>query len=320
MGSAWAAVKLRGACPYSWWAAVLQIPLVWICWVWGWWAYLGLPPYPGLAIGFLAFTAVIMTVRAEYFTKTEQAAWVIIAFVLFGIESKSIYQDRNENQTQQQEDRRIQQTQFAEVLRQNEREFSKTMDANRKILAKTEQAADTATEAVDTMSGGNSFCYVEIGRSSDPRVREVLPVVVVVGKYPLSDVTMRVVDYLAFKRDFSALLPSGLTPNAAANLDSKTSSLGNIPVAGKALFGSMGINLDSNAEQNYNIEFFARNGNWREHLRSRKIGDKWAYAIRVSRFAAKGEKSPPVFQKIDKLLLNKDGNFDWGDELSVRPQ
>ena len=111
---------------YSWVGAALQIPFVVICCSWLWWEYLELPPYPGLTIGLLGLAAVIMTVRVERFTKTEKVAWVLIAFALFAIESRSIIQDHAE-QSRASADALDQQTvQFQAVLNQNQRVLEQT--------------------------------------------------------------------------------------------------------------------------------------------------------------------------------------------------
>lgn len=53
------------------------------------------------------------------------------------------------------------------------------------------------------------------------------------------------------------------------------------------------------------------NGNWRELLRMRRIGDQWADAIAVYRVDVNGDKHPPVYKRVNKLLLNANGTFDW---------
>ena len=120
---------------YSWIAAAFQIPFLVICCSWIWWEYLELPPYPGLAIGLLGLAAVIMTVRVERFTKTEKVAWVLIAFALFAIESRSIIQDHAE-----------QSRATADALGQQRVQFQAVLNQNQRVLEQTE--------------GGDGYCWL----------------------------------------------------------------------------------------------------------------------------------------------------------------
>lgn len=54
-------------------------------------------PVPGVAISILALVAVIVTIRAEYkWDHPEQIVWMLIACVLFYVEIRTIYRDRDE--------------------------------------------------------------------------------------------------------------------------------------------------------------------------------------------------------------------------------
>jgi hypothetical protein len=102
---------------YSRGALYAQFSFVLLAVLWGIWYHLRLPGAPiGLAIAVLAFAAVVMTVRAEHnWTKTEQVLWIVIAFALLYIESRSLFQAQVEFETQRQQAADIQQSQFGWV-------------------------------------------------------------------------------------------------------------------------------------------------------------------------------------------------------------
>lgn len=147
---------------YTWWAAGIQGAFVLAC-------YIGLfyyTPPPGLAIGVLGIAAAFMTLRADHFTKTEKMTWIIIAFALFFIETRSVYRDQHNHQV----------------------EFETTVQ-NMKVLW---------SEA----TGGNSYMYFDIGFIAGPTAIDIPEVkkgamivttrLEFVGAYPLRDVKLRV--------------------------------------------------------------------------------------------------------------------------------
>jgi hypothetical protein len=300
-----------------------------------WWTFLAiglwpvayaLPPYllksghhppVGTYIAILGGLVAAVTLRKEP-PLIEKAAWVLLITLVMFAEIRNLYVvDQEQTQT------------FSKIngdLTKTGEGLDKTLkglDAERTklgtisdhidgVAASSEQASDTAKEAVNTITGGGGVCFVEIAGSPDPNVKAVIPIVEVVGKYPLSNVTMRVTDYRAYARDATEMVKSGkLTPANAMYLDSFIYKIGNIPFLGIVLLEPIGIDLSPDSEKNYNIEFYAINGNWREYLRARKVGNEWVDAIRVNRFNAKGEISPPAYQRINPALRKPDGTFDW---------
>jgi hypothetical protein len=91
-----------------------------------WW-----PVVPGVAIGLLALIAVIMAVRADNFTGSEKAIWVVISLMLCVVELRTIYADRNEHDRQQ-----------ADQLKQ------------------FRELAATSKESLDNITGGDSYTYI----------------------------------------------------------------------------------------------------------------------------------------------------------------
>ncbi len=141
---------------YSRWGLYPQSVFIVCCYAW--WVLCQTPP--GLAIAALALAAVVMTVRAEHFTKTERVVWVIIAFLLFGAEGKSIYQDHMNAENVRREELRRQQAQFDQTIRdlkalvgQNQTHFEKTMGK--------------VDDVINTETGGDTFCSLLSGYKSN---------------------------------------------------------------------------------------------------------------------------------------------------------
>jgi hypothetical protein len=108
---------------YTRWGLYPQGIFVIGCWFcMHWW-----PLVPGVAIGFLALAAAVMAVRADNFTQTEKAVWVVISLVLCFVELRTIYQDRDAHDREQSELRiqeseaRAKETQsFAALIKQGQ--------------------------------------------------------------------------------------------------------------------------------------------------------------------------------------------------------
>src|ERR1035441_8899738 len=110
---------------------------------------------PGWAVAILAVVAVVMTVRADHYTKTEQVIWVLVALSLMVVEIRAITRDRNVAETQrrvfeQQLQDRFQQTanSLGAVIRESDAHFDAT-------IGKIGQAINTET-------GGDTFCYLDM--------------------------------------------------------------------------------------------------------------------------------------------------------------
>jgi hypothetical protein len=250
----------------------------------------------------------------------EKAAWILLIALVMKAEISNLYLADKEqagvfSSIQQGLDKTKQGLDQTVIdLRNVGEQMGTVSDHVDKGVVSSKLAADSATEGVNMMTGGHGFCYIEIASDPRPSVKEVLPLVKVIGKYPLSDVMIRVVDYRAFSRDIGTYLKSGnITPTTISQLDAAMTSIGRIPATGTFLLIPIGIDLNAAAdEKDYNIEFFSLNGNWREYLRSKKIDGIWYSAVRVVRFDGTGEKRPYLFERIDKHMpRTATGGFDW---------
>jgi hypothetical protein len=166
---------------YSRWGLYPQGIFIVTCY---WWWYCEATP-PGLAIAALGAAAIIMTVRAEHFTKTEQVVWVFIGFVLFLVEARAIYQDRSEHDAIARIESAKQHAEFESVLNQNQREFDATMKRVGQVFEKTTEAANASTRAADSVTGGDSFAYVDFSSGLNTSEK-----IVKIGDPPLYDLNV----------------------------------------------------------------------------------------------------------------------------------
>lgn len=172
-----------------------------------------------------------------------------------------------------------------------------------KILDLAKTNAQLARESISTVTGGDSFCYMDFNY----QFGRPIPVFLHSGKYPLYDVGVRITDLNKFRKMVELKQP--LTLSSDINL-----SLGELQV-GKSWFSpAVFIPFSDETAQDFNIFFSARNGAWTEELRLRKVGNDWCQALRVSFMPLGATKSSdkPVFEKIAKEFpRNEDGSVDW---------
>jgi hypothetical protein len=102
-----------------------------------WWMKKGL--VPTVAIGILAFVAVIMTVRDERIKESvvERSVWIVIAFALLIIEVHVTYKDRMESDERQ-----------ADVLREERQSFTNMIGQERSNFGLQKQTLDLLKQGV----------------------------------------------------------------------------------------------------------------------------------------------------------------------------
>jgi len=127
-------------------------------------------------------------------------------------------------------------------------------------------------EVLDTIIGGDSFCYLELGGMVTPAG---IPNITVIhsGKYPIYDAQVRIVPLTDPSRDPNARTvdrPFGndlffqigsLSPNTATILPA------NQKIVGDSL--------------KWNAFFFARNRSWDQLLRLRRVNGQWLMATKI---------------------------------------
>lgn len=283
-------------------AWMAQAPFVLISFLWMLWLFhFGLKSIPNLAVALLAVAAVIMTARAEHWTRTEQIIWIIVAFALFGIESRSIVQDHAEQERQQEEQSRIQQVEFASVLRQNERDFRETVENSKTIFKETEKAASFAQNGVNNITGGDSFASLHI-----MHVRGDTAGFMVANStnYPVRQLDIRIVDLDRFDTVTKE------NPNFSMEDIAQTEvgfSIGDIGAHQSRIMPNANLPLPHYSR--YNIFFMAMNGSWHEELRVEHLAESTATATRIFR---DGTRKELLMESVDKNFpRSPDGKVNW---------
>jgi len=117
-----------------------------------WWLW---HPPVGVWIGILGLLGVIVPLIRDinHIGRREKAVWTLIMFSLLLLEIKSVYQDRNEHDTQQAEARTREENNFKEIasgikasIAESDRNFSATMGKTKEVL--------------ENITGGTSFAIV----------------------------------------------------------------------------------------------------------------------------------------------------------------
>ena len=177
--------------------------------------------------------------------------------------------------------------------------------AIRQSQLSAKEAAETQRQIIDTMTGGKSFCYMDLSAQSNPSA--MTPVFIPQGNDPLYEVHARISNSQKFdealKRKGDAPMTWELLNSTEVNL-----SLGNLAPAAALIRFDTSIGVDANADrQDFVIWFDARNGYWFEDLQMRKVGNGWAQAVRVFRMEGNKEKEL-IFTRADK---NFPGDPQW---------
>lgn len=114
----------------------LQIGVILACaFIFQWWGLV-----PSIAIGFLGFVAVVMTVRDEDLKKSscEKIIWICITFVLLILEVRTTYREHDKSEIQQ-----------AAVLKEERESFSKMLEQEKSNFAEARWASSIMQRVYD---------------------------------------------------------------------------------------------------------------------------------------------------------------------------
>jgi hypothetical protein len=158
------------------------------------------------------------------------------------------------------------------------------------LLRQAHQNAQLSREAIQTTTGGDSFCYIVLLNGTIDR-SGALPVVVEVGRYPLRDVSADVVDVEAWTQRITAekSLQSALSVEAKLNI-------GDMGPSSTKLMIDNRIPFRQGDSQIFLIRFSAQNGFWDQQLRVRFSEGKWHQAARVVRTDKHGHERVVLLQ------------------------
>lgn len=162
--------------------------------------------------------------------------------------------------------------QFFRVKKQTKVEDSfGTMEARfKELLSEVESKTN---EMIGHISGGNSFPYFQIGTISNSTNLGLL-MAIHKGEHPLYDVNARIVDLQKFER-----IKQNLTLASIGSTETNI-AVGNLIPSHASIIQQW--HIENEPEQSYNIFSTARNGNFTQLLRLKKINGNWISASKVT--------------------------------------
>lgn len=172
------------------------------------------------------------------------------------------------------------------------------------ILTRLSEVAErievAGEKTVATMTGGSSYCYVQLANMYSPSTQGLL-MFTHQGNYPLYDVEARFVDM----DEFEKLVQD--SKNVGLHTASQTLKPGTV-AKGLIHLQWFELGLDRHTSpRSYTVEFSARNATWMQVIRLAKVGNRWVSATRVY---PPGQQEPVDFSYAD-FPRNPDGTLAW---------
>ena len=283
------------------WLGNLLLAVGGLCVVVGWW----FPIPSGYAITGIAVIAGIMALRPEM-GGWERSLWFVVLVLFAAMEIRAINRDRKD-----QTDKFEKTSQGLQTAINNSKtavqDLTLAISEGREHFDKTMSGVN---DAVETQTGGNSFCYIDF----DSALHDVGGMTVVrVGKYPLHALSARIMDAVKVQMAISNLIRAN--PNehggslAQQIFDTQRGNdviqpIPEFATPSKFLGGYQMTHSDLG--QSFQVLFSAANGSWIERLEIREIKGKWTKAMMVE---VPGRK-PYRFIKIDPDYPRVDGKLD----------
>lgn len=268
-------------------------------------------PSPGEAVAVLAVAAAVMTVLGEMKGK-EKVAWLLLLFGFLWVELTSIKVERKAQDDIQKEARAEQLKHFGEIgdgikqsIAESDRNFNATMGKSNQVIGLQTTTIVGLNTNLKTLTGADSFCYLgfTVGQQYLPFIH--------VGKFPLYGIYARIVEL-----DQNG----GVSQN---NLTGVTISVGDM-ITGHGNLQPVPIGLGRSPDYfNANIFFTARNGDWMELLRERRVGGKLVRAMRVTGKFTSFKKEKALCETIDPEFprkLNGDIDSDFFSSSTELPR
>jgi hypothetical protein len=171
-------------------------------------------------------------------------------------------------------------------------------ELQKQVLKLTELNTTLAEEAKQATTGGDSFCYA----NANFQFEKPFFIIIQSGKYPVYDVSVRIVDM------------TERTSLAEAGKIVGESTFNVLNVGGAAQGPDFPEPFTGPSLRRFNIVFIARNGTWHQNLVVCKGNMRWSWALRVwpkkTNPPTRGQM--PVFQHVDNdFPRNSAGDVDW---------
>jgi hypothetical protein len=172
----------------------------------------------------------------------------------------------------------------------------------RELRQKSEEIAALNREIKDSVIGGDSFCHIVLSNLS---ARTALLGVINQGRYPLYDVSIRIVDLEKFDR-----FGGTFTLENMAQTDTLL-SVGNLGPSHTAMWRKWP--LPDADQQRYNTFISARNGFVTQILRLRRVNGEWKSATKVQRDI--DPNAIVLYERIDpEFPRDAAGQVQWEEE------
>ncbi len=172
---------------------------------------------------------------------------------------------------------------------------------NSELRQKNDEIIRLQQESAGTITGGDSFAEMVISVPDIATGAVAIPGFAHHGRFPIYDVTARIVDLGEYQRLTAAKNHKAAT---AALLGTEV-TVGNL-TPGFARQPSVVLQHPTGRDFSYNVFFVARNGAWTQQLRMKWIGNGSSVATRISGLSEGKE-----------LYLNVNANFPLGPDGKV---
>ena len=173
------------------------------------------------------------------------------------------------------------------------------------LRVKSDEISELNRRALQTATGGDSFCYFVIGPFSGSSAVLALDHK---GEFPLYDVTAEIVDH-----DKMTELGTGRDKITWTELASARTiiNLGNVP-PGQSRVLTPDWDFGPGESKSFGVFFAARNGTITQQVELVRVDGEWVSATRVSRDPAHGEEREELLVKIHpEFPRNAEGQVDW---------
>jgi hypothetical protein len=160
-------------------------------------------------------------------------------------------------------------------------------------------------DLIGQVTGGDSFCHLMLSHMPPENDSGVL-MAIHEGKYPLYDVSARIVDLDVFERVMETLAYRKIK-----EADTHTTFVTLIP--GHCIdTGEIWHFAGGKAIRRFNIFFITRNGSFTQILRFQKIGGRWLSATKVERATTPLGHAEVIFEQVQPgFPKSEKGEIDW---------
>jgi hypothetical protein len=281
---------------------------------------------PGYAVTILGVAAVVMTVRADHFTKIEKMMWILVAIACCVVEINAIRHDREVAAKELADARAKEEDNFRKIgegitnaIRESDNNFAQTMSRSDRIIT-------GVGDSLKAQTGGDSFAFVTLtgphaanftfNKIAHPDAPWMLVWITSHGKYPLRDVNVvlnddeRKIAALAVYNkhpdgDFGRVAEFGFTRYHYPYLRAVSPE---VPNGDAETLGAYDIPHES--RKKLWINFSSYNGSWNEVLHLGLIDGQWRQCLSLTGPTRKQFFTPFIWCDTDwpegKALAEKD--------------